>query len=142
MIRLTIRLVAEEANLFAALAGEEVDAVDEAHPVAARAHHERVSARRVGEEPDTAKQVAVRDAGRGDDHLAGCEILGAEDAAVVLDPRVAQLVDLAARGGPELRLQLAAEAAQRRRGEDRLPRPADPDREVVVRAADRGADRP
>ena len=42
---------------------------------------------------------------------------------------------------PELRLQLAAEAAERRGGQHRLPRAADPDREVVVRAADRRGDR-
>src|SRR5204863_2306041 len=36
---------------------------------------------------------------------------------------------------------LAAEAAEGGRREDRLPRAADADREVVVRAADRGGDR-
>ena len=42
---------------------------------------------------------------------------------------------------PELALHLAAQAAQRRGGDDALHRSADPDREVVVRSADRGADR-
>ena len=46
-----------------------------------------------------------------------------------------------ARRRPELRLHLAAEAAERGRGEHGLPRAADADREVVVRAADRGGDR-
>ena len=52
-----------------------------------------------------------------------------------------QLVDLPAGGGPELGLQLAAETAEGSRREHRLPGAADPDREVVVRAADRGGDR-
>src|SRR5579884_2165247 len=83
-----------EPYVLAPLAGEEVDAVDEAHPVAAGAHHERVRPGAVGEEADAAQQVAVRDARRRDDHVAGREVLGAEDAAVVLDARLGQLVDL------------------------------------------------
>ena len=51
-------------------------------------------ARAVGEEADAAQQVAVRDAGRGDDDVARREILGREDAPVVVDPELAQLVDL------------------------------------------------
>src|ERR1051326_3636692 len=50
-----------QTYFFPALAGEEVDAVDEAHPVAARAHDERMRSRRVGEELHAAQQVAVRD---------------------------------------------------------------------------------
>ena len=56
-------------------------------------------------------------------------------------PCCARLADLGAARWPELRLQLAAEAAQRRRGEDRLAGSADPDREMVVRSADGSADR-
>src|SRR5437868_9122297 len=98
--------IAQEAHFLAAFAREEVDSVDEAHPVAARAHDERVRAGAVGEEANAAQEVAVRDAGRRDDDLARCEILGPEDALVVLDAGFAQLVDLAPRGRPELRLQL------------------------------------
>ena len=85
-----------------------------------------------------AQEVAVRDSGRDDDHLARGEILGGEDAVHVVDPVLLRRLDLGARGRPELRLELAAEAAQRRGGEDRLARSADADREVVVRAADGG----
>src|SRR5437773_6169084 len=84
----------DQPHFLAPLAREEVDPVDEAHPVASRAHDERVRAGAVGEEADAAQQVPVRDAGRGDDHLARCEILGTEDALVVLDPGLPQLVDL------------------------------------------------
>src|SRR5262249_61838406 len=49
--------------------------------------------------------------------------------------------DLATRGRPELGLEVAAEAPQRRGRQDRLARPADADRQVVVGAADRGRDR-
>src|SRR5437660_7480287 len=103
-------LVAEQPHFLATLTCEEVDSVDEPHPVATRAHHERVGARAVGEEPDAAQQIAVRDAGGGDDHLARCEVLGAEDALVVVDAGLAQLVDIPAGRRPELGLQLAAEA--------------------------------
>src|SRR6266480_4317571 len=54
----------QQPHFLAALAREEVNPVDEPHPVAAGAHHERVSPRRVGKEADAAEQVAVRDAGR------------------------------------------------------------------------------
>ena len=37
-------------------------------------------ARRVGEEADAAQQVAIRHAGRDDDHLAGRELLEREGA--------------------------------------------------------------
>src|SRR5215471_8502187 len=97
-------------------------------------------ARTVGEEADAAQQVPVRDTGRGDDHLTRGEVLGAEDALVVLDPCLSQLVDLPARRRPELRLQLTAEAAERGGREHSLPGTADPDGEVVVRAADRRGD--
>src|SRR5438105_5247281 len=47
------QLRAEQADFLATLGGEEVDPVDEAHPVAARAHHDRVRPRAVREEADT-----------------------------------------------------------------------------------------
>src|SRR5207302_551565 len=130
-----------EANFLAPLAGEEVDAVDEADPVAARAHDERVRARGVGEVADAAQQLAARDAGRGDDHLLRREVVDREDALDVVDPMLVRVVDLVSPRRPELRLKLAAEAAERRRGEHRLARASDPDRQVVVRPADRGGDR-
>src|SRR6185369_1381743 len=67
--------------------------------------------------------------------------LSGEDLLDVLDAELMRGFDLAARGRPELFLDLTAEAAQRARRQHRLPRAADPDREVVVRAADRGRDR-
>src|SRR5919109_2612239 len=73
------RMLAQEPHFLATLSREEVDPVDETHPVAARAHDERVGARRVREEADAAKQVAVRDAGRDHDHLAMRELVGGED---------------------------------------------------------------
>ena len=71
----------------------------------------------------------------------GARSSGGEDTVDVVDPVLGRGLDLGAGGRPELGLQLAAEAAERRGGEDGLPRAADPDREVVVRAADRGGDR-
>src|SRR5207237_2907526 len=109
-------LEAEKAHFFAPLACEEVDAVDEAHPVAPGAHQERMGTRAVGEEAYAAEEVPVRHAGRRDDHLARREVLGAEHRGVVVDSDLAQLVDLATGRRPELRLQLPAEAAQRSRG--------------------------
>src|SRR5581483_2755278 len=133
--------LAEQADLLATLTREEVVPVDEAHPVATGAHDERVSAGAVGEEANAAEQVAVRHARRDDDHLPRSQLLDREDAADVFDPGLVRLVDVAPRDRPELRAQLAAEAAKRRRGEHRLPRAADADREVVVRPPNGGRDR-
>src|SRR5579885_2695386 len=130
-----------EPYVLAPLAREEVDAVDEAHPVAAGAHHERVRARRVGEVAHAAQQLAARDAGGGNDHLLRREVVDREDALDVLDAVGAGRLDLRPPRRPELRLELAAEAAEGGRGEHRLPGAADPDREVVVRAADRDGHR-
>src|SRR5207253_4127390 len=102
----------EEPYFLAAVPGEEVDAVHEANPVAARAHHERVRASRISEEANSAKQVAVRDAGRGDNHLAGREVVEREDLLEVADSVFARLFDLGSRRRPELRLELTAEAAE------------------------------
>src|SRR5512133_3370267 len=103
--------LAEQAHFLAALAGEEVNAVDEANPVAAGAHDERVRACGIGEKADAAEQVPVGDAGRGNDHLAGREIVDREDLLQVLDPVLARLLDLGSGRRPELSLQLAAETA-------------------------------
>src|SRR3954471_9458969 len=74
----------QKADFLAALAGEEVDPVHEAHPVAARAHDERVRPRAVGQEAHAAQQVAVGDARRDHDHLARREILDREQPLEVL----------------------------------------------------------
>src|SRR3954447_23195763 len=100
--RSTYDLIAEKPHFLAPLAGEEVDAVDEPDPVAPRAHEQRVRAGAVRMEADAAQEVSVRHAGRRDDHLPGREVFRAEHAAVVLDPDLAELVDLAARRRPEL----------------------------------------
>src|SRR5205085_11090419 len=134
-------LDARKANFLAPLAGEEVDPVHEAHPVAAGAHDERARPRAVGEELHAAQEVAVRDTRRGHDRLAGREVVEREDAVHVLDALGAGALDLRPRRRPELRLELAAETAERGGRDDGLPRAADADREVVVRAADRGRDR-
>src|SRR5919204_2923894 len=133
--------VPEQPDLLAALAREEVDPVHEPDPVAAGAHDEGMGPGTVGQEAHAAEQVAVRDAGRGDDHLAGREVLDREHSLDVLHPALPRLLDLAARGRPELGLELASETAQRGCREHRLARAPDPDREVVVRATDRGGDR-
>src|SRR5512132_445188 len=117
-----------------------MDAVDEADPVAARAHHERVRARAVGEVANSSQQIAVRDAGRRDDRLARRELLGLEDVTVFY-ALLARLLDLAPRRRPQLRLQLAAETTKRGRRQHGLPSAADADREMVVRSADRCGDR-
>src|SRR5207253_8403115 len=134
-------LKAKQTHFFATLAREEVDAVHEADPVAARAHDERVRARAVGEVADAAQQFAVGNPGGRDDRLARREVVDREDALRVVDSVLAELVDLAPRRRPELPLQLAAEAAKRGGCEHGLAGAADPDREVVVRAADRSGDR-
>ena len=68
----------------------------------------------VGEEPDPAQEVSVRDPGCNDDHLSGSELFRREDTRRVLDPEGEGLFDLAARRRPELRLQLPpdSEAAE------------------------------
>src|SRR5919108_5728795 len=73
-------MLAQQAYFLAPLSREEVDPVDEAHPVAAGAHDQRVRPRRVGEEADAAEQVAARNAGGDDDHLPVRELVGGEDA--------------------------------------------------------------
>src|SRR5919201_3874415 len=116
-----------EANLFAPLTGEEMDAVGESDPVAARAHDERVCPGGVGEEADAAQELAVRDAGRRDDHLLRREVVDREDAVDVHDAVLARGVDLGPPRRPQLRLQLAAETAERGRRQHRLPGAADAD---------------
>ena len=73
-----------------------MDPVDETHPVAAGAHDERVRPRAVGEEPDAAEELAVRDAGRDDDHLFGREVVDREDPLDVFDPVFTGVLDLRA----------------------------------------------
>src|SRR3954454_12080915 len=84
----------QKADFLAALAGEEVDPVDEAHPVAVRAHDERVRARGVGEVADAAQQLAVRHPRRDDDHVLRREIVDREDAVDVVDTVLAGRFDL------------------------------------------------
>src|SRR2546430_2431198 len=100
----TAFLEAEQPHFLPPLTGEEMDSVDEAHPVAPGAHQQRVRPRAVGEEANAAQEVAVRHTRRGHDHLTRCEVFRGVDPRVVLDPDLAQLVDLAARRRPELRL--------------------------------------
>src|SRR3954454_25055394 len=134
-------LVARQTDFLAAFSREEVDAVHEAQPVAAGAHYERMRPRAVGLEPDSAQQVAVRDTRRDHDHLAGGEVVQREDPLHVLHPGLLRRSDLGRRRRPQLRLEAAAEAAQGRGRQDRLARPAGPDREVGVRPAHGRRDR-
>jgi hypothetical protein len=116
-----------------------VDAVVEAHPVAAHAHDQGVRPGRVGHEPHAAQEVAVRDARRDEDHVSSRKVLLGEHVRDV-DADLTGLLDLRPRGRPQLGLDPAAEASERRGGEDGLPCAADADREVVVRSTDRGGD--
>src|SRR6266567_5921342 len=100
-------LLAQEANFFSPFAGEEMDAVHEANPVAARAHDEGVCPRAVCQEAHPAEKIAVRHSGRNHDHFAGRELLRREDVSRVLDSSLMRLFDLAPRRRPELRLDLA-----------------------------------
>ncbi len=88
-----------------------------------------------------AEQVAVGHPGGRDDHLAGRELVGLEDLVDVVDSVLTRLLDLVARGRPELRLELPTQATKSGRGENRLPGAADADRQVVVGAAYGSGDR-
>src|SRR5262249_29219303 len=83
----------EKPHFLAPLTREEVDPVDEADPVTARAHHERVCPRAVRMEADAAEEVAVRDPRRDHDHLTVRELLGREHSARLLDPGRVRLLD-------------------------------------------------
>src|SRR5438093_13249337 len=93
-----------QPHFLATIPREEVDPVDEPHPVAARAHDQGMRARRVGEEANAAQEVAVGYARGRDDHLTGRQLLRREDARGIVDPGLASQLDLPARGRPELRL--------------------------------------
>src|SRR5215210_9087644 len=86
-------LEAGETDFLAALALEEVDALREAHPVAAHAHHERVRPRAVGAEAHATQEIAVGDSRRADDRLAGRQVVGREDLVDVVDALVPRLLD-------------------------------------------------
>src|SRR5262245_23030203 len=118
------RLEPEQAHFLTPFAREEVDPVHEAHPVAARAHDERVRTRAVGEEPHAAKQVARRDTGRDDDHFSPREVVESEDPRDVLEPVLTSSFDLRAGRRPELSLEASAETAQSGRRQHRLARAA------------------
>src|SRR5438270_9979960 len=107
-----VQLVAEEPHFLAPLPREEVDPVDETHPVAPGAHDERVRAGGICEKAHAAQEIAIRHAGRNDDHLARRELLRREDTRRIVDAGLARLLDLAPRRRPQLRLQLAAQTAQ------------------------------
>src|SRR6266511_3143490 len=68
-------LVAEKPHVLTPLPRKEVDPVHEAHPVAPRAHDERVRPGAVGEVSHSTEQVTVRDPRRTEDHLARHEVL-------------------------------------------------------------------
>src|SRR3954447_18593393 len=133
--------LAEEAHFLAPLAREEMDAVDEPHPVAASAHDQGMRPCRVGEEAHATQEVTVRHARGGDDYLTRRQVVGREDLLDVVEAVLSRLLDLASRHRPQLRLHLAAEAAERSGGHHGLPGAADADRKVVVRAADHRRDR-
>src|SRR5439155_2603315 len=100
----------------------------------------RMAASAVGEEADAAQEVAVGDPRRTEDDVPRGELLHPEHVLDVLDPVLPWRLELATRRRAELSVQLAAEAAQRRGGQDRLAGAADSDREMVVRAPDSRGD--
>src|SRR4029079_10670476 len=91
---------------------------------------------------DAVQQVAVGHAGRREDQLlAGREVLGRVDAALVaVAPRLAASV-LLGRAVAEPRLDLAAQALQRGRGQDAFRRATDAHDRVDAGARDGAADR-
>src|SRR4051794_38295180 len=103
-----------ETDLETTLPHEVVRGIDEADTVAAGAHDDRVGARRIGHVAHAAQQVAVRDAGRDDDRVAAHELLVREHVLHVLDPELGGGPHLGTGHRPELALELAAEAGQRR----------------------------
>src|SRR2546430_2527866 len=105
-----------KADLLVPVGREEVDRVDEADAIAARAQDERLRPGAVGHVAHAAQEVAAGDAGRDHGLVAADEVIDAEDATDVIDPVVGCAVDLGAAHRPQLALDLAAQAAQRSRG--------------------------
>ena len=103
-----------------------MDGVDEADLLRLVGHHQRVRPRAAAEEADALEEVAGRDAGRGEDEvLARGEVLGAVDAALVAVAHPRAALALLVVAIPEAGLDLAAEAAQGRRGDHALRGAAD-----------------
>src|SRR5262249_46816979 len=115
----------EKPHFLAPLTREEVDPVDEADPVTARAHHERVCPRAVRMDGAAAEEAAVRAPRRAHDPPTVREPLGREPPARLPDPGRVRLLDSPARRRPQLGLQLTAETPERRGGHHCLARSAD-----------------
>src|SRR4051794_14218697 len=121
---------------------EHVDSVDEADLLGLVGHHQRVRAGAATEEADALEQVAGGDAGRGEDEVvARREVLGAIDTRLVAvtHPRAAFALLVAAIAEP--RLDLAAEATQRRGCDHALRRATGAHDRVDAGARDRARDR-
>lgn len=82
-------------------------------------------------EPHAAEEVAVGDARRGEkDVVAAAEVVGEEDARQVVAQRQRPLALAKLLAGREPPLDRAAEALERRGGDDALGRAADPQHDV------------
>ena len=107
-----------------------VGRLDPAHGARARAHHQRLGRRPGAAVADALEDVAVGDAGGGEeDVLPRAEIVAGQHPVEVVagvDRRLALVVV----AGPEPSQQLAAHRLQRRRREHALGRAADPPEEI------------
>src|SRR5690606_2478917 len=106
----------------ARLAIEAVLGLDVADRPALGAHHHRVGLRAPLEEAHAPEEVARGHAGRGEHHVAARELLQGEDLVEVLDAHRAGALGLRLVARLEAALEVAAHAADRRRGEDALGR--------------------
>ena len=134
-----MRTGSQQPDLLASFAREEVDPVHEPHPVAARAHDERV--RRA---LSVRKRTPRRRSPFETPVAATITSLGARSS--IVKTRSTSSIPCSGRARSRSRSSARAAPGSRRRGsearppQDRLSRAADPDREVVVRPADRCGD--
>src|SRR4029079_12027869 len=102
-----------QANLLVSGLREQMDRIDEADAVAARAQHDRLGAGALREVPHAAEQGPVRDAGADHHLVAPDEVIDAEDLVDVVDAVLAGLPDLGAAHRPKLPLDLTAPGNER-----------------------------
>src|ERR1700760_2427704 len=146
-----IRNLKSNYRIWAAL---DVDGINEAYVARLGRHDERVRAAASAEESHAAKERAVRDSGRDEDHLlAGREGVRVVNLVRVVYPHLPESLKPLFCGRDfglvnaeslvvedEPRLNLAVQALHRRRGQHAFGRAADPHQRVNVRAGDRRGD--